>query len=429
MDAWDSTPRIAFLSPEPASGKSRALEATELLVPNPICTVNVSPAYLFRKIADQDERPTILFDEIDTVFGTRKSAEANEDVRALLNAGHRRGAVVGRCVTRGKAVETEELPAYAAVALAGLGWLPPTLMSRSIIVRMRRRAPGEHVEPFRRRIHEKDGERLRARLARWARAYEKALTDAYPELPEDVVDRDADLWEALIAIADCAGGNWPARARAAALVLVKASKEETEVSLGLRLLRDLKAVFADEAAMMTVDILAALTALPEAPWASLNGQPISDRFLAHRLRQYGVKSRPFRTGLGKVVKGYLRADLHDVWLRYAPATAGSADAADAPEEAEREPDGEAGPPSPPTSVTSVTALEHKSGNGARVTAVTDVTDFQGDGGRGPVCDHCGQPAGQSRADRIELVATPEGPLGGTPVHRKCIDAWFARPPA
>jgi predicted ATPase len=26
MEAWDSTPRIAFLSPEPGSGKSRALE-------------------------------------------------------------------------------------------------------------------------------------------------------------------------------------------------------------------------------------------------------------------------------------------------------------------------------------------------------------------------------------------------------------------
>ena len=47
MDAWESTPRIAFLSPEPGSGKSRALEACELLVPNPVNAVNVSVAYLF----------------------------------------------------------------------------------------------------------------------------------------------------------------------------------------------------------------------------------------------------------------------------------------------------------------------------------------------------------------------------------------------
>ncbi len=79
MHVWDSTPRLAFLSPEPASGKTRALEITELLVPNPVCTVNVSPAYLFRKVASDDGSPTILFDEIDTVFGPK--AKDNEEVR------------------------------------------------------------------------------------------------------------------------------------------------------------------------------------------------------------------------------------------------------------------------------------------------------------------------------------------------------------
>jgi len=58
MDAWDSTPRIAFLSPEPGSGKTRAIEVTELLVPNPVEAVNVTPAYLFRKVGM--DSPTIL---------------------------------------------------------------------------------------------------------------------------------------------------------------------------------------------------------------------------------------------------------------------------------------------------------------------------------------------------------------------------------
>ena len=50
MDSWESTPRIAFLSPEPGSGKSRALEVTEPLVPRPVHAVNTTPAYLFRKV-------------------------------------------------------------------------------------------------------------------------------------------------------------------------------------------------------------------------------------------------------------------------------------------------------------------------------------------------------------------------------------------
>ena len=42
MDRWESTPRIAFLSPEPGSGKTRALQVTELLVPNAVSAVNVT---------------------------------------------------------------------------------------------------------------------------------------------------------------------------------------------------------------------------------------------------------------------------------------------------------------------------------------------------------------------------------------------------
>jgi hypothetical protein len=146
---FDSTPRLAFLSPEPASGKTRALEITERLVPNPVSAVNVSPSYLFRKVGGDDDA-TILFDEIDTVFGPK--AKENEEIRGLLNAGHRRGAVAGRCVVRGKKIETEEISAFAPVALAGLGWLPDTILSRSIVIKDaapgRRRNRGTVQAPY-----------------------------------------------------------------------------------------------------------------------------------------------------------------------------------------------------------------------------------------------------------------------------------------
>src|SRR5262249_47401913 len=76
MDAWESTPRIAFLSPEPASGKTRSMEVSELLVPDPVSAVNVTPPYLFRKVGGEEGPPTILFDEVDTVFGPK--AKENE---------------------------------------------------------------------------------------------------------------------------------------------------------------------------------------------------------------------------------------------------------------------------------------------------------------------------------------------------------------
>ena len=122
MDAWESIPRIAFLSPEPGSGKTRVLEVSELLVSRPVDAVNATPAYLFRKVFDPARKPTILYDEIDTLFGPK--AKDNEEVRDMLNAGHRRGAMAGRCVVRGKVVETEELPPTARSRWPGSATCP-----------------------------------------------------------------------------------------------------------------------------------------------------------------------------------------------------------------------------------------------------------------------------------------------------------------
>ncbi len=314
MNAWESTPRIAFLSPEPGSGKSRALEVSNPLVPRPVEAINVTPSYLFRKVSGKAGRPTILFDEIDTVFGPR-AAKDNEETRGLLNAGHRRGAVAGRCVVRGKIVETEELPAYCAVAVAGLGDLPDTIMTRSVIVRMRRRKPDEPVEPWRNRVNAPEGEALRARLAAWAATVEATLTAAWPTMPESLVDRHADVWEALLAIADEAGGDWPGRARVAAVALVAASSAGGPTSLGVKLLSDVRDCFGDRYSMSTADLLAALLTLPESVWLDIKGKSVSALYMARLLRRYDVKPKVLRVGEA-TPRGYTREDLADAWDRY-----------------------------------------------------------------------------------------------------------------
>lgn len=314
MDVWESTPRIAFLSPEPGSGKTRALEITETLVPRPVEAINATPAYLFRKVSDPAGLPTILYDEIDTVFGPR--AKDNEEIRGILNAGHRRGAMAGRCVVRGKLIETEELPAYCAVALAGLGALPDTILSRSIVVRMRRRAPTESVEPYRRRLHAPVGNALRDRLAAWADVVRARAPGTEPAMPDGIADRNADVWESLLAIADAAGGDWPKRSRVAAVTLVTLAKAATP-SLGVRLLADLRDVFGDRDAMPTESITEALKAIDESPWNDLKGKPLDARRLARLLNPYDVKSKTVRVGLA-TSKGYAREDLYDAWARYLP---------------------------------------------------------------------------------------------------------------
>lgn len=358
MGAWDSTPRLAFLSPEPGSGKTRALEITETLVPRPVEAINVTPAYLFRKVGDVSGTPTILFDEIDTVFGPK--AKDNEEIRGLLNAGHRRGAVAGRCVVRGKEIVTEEIPAYCAVALAGLGALPDTILTRSIVIRMRRRAPGEKVEAYRRRRHAPEGYKLRAKLEEWADQVVDSVTGVWPDMPAGIEDRDADVWEPLLAIADAVGGPWPGRARVTAVTLVTESKESTP-SLGVRLLADLREVFGDSEALFTRDILQQLNEMDEAPWGNLRGQQLDARGLSNRLRPYGISRKQVRVGL-ESSKGYSRADLVDAWERYLPVQ-------------------------PDKSVTSVTSDTPPDLCGPNVTDVTLVT---GSGEANPeICPKCG----------------------------------------
>ncbi len=243
------------------------------------------------------------------MFGPK--AKDNEDIRGLLNAGHRKGAVAGRCVVRGKEVFTEELPAYCAVALAGLDDLPDTLQSRSVIVRMKRRSPGEVVEPFRYRLHSAEVFALRDALSDWAGSIP---TGVWPDMPEGIEDRNADVWEALLAVADAAAGDWPKRARVAAVALV-ADSMAAPPSMGVRLLADLRSVFGDAEHLSTEDIIAGLVAMDEAPWGDIRGKTLDARSLSRRLSKYGVRPRVVRIG-DKTPRGYARADLADPWSRY-----------------------------------------------------------------------------------------------------------------
>lgn len=331
VEHFHTTPRLAFLSPEPGSGKTRVLEVLDLLVPLPMFVFSASVAAIFRTMADNNV--TLLFDEVDAIFGKRGKDDHNEDLRALLNAGYKRGATIPRCV--GARHEVIRFDVFAPVALAGLGDLPDTIMTRSIIIRMRRRAPTERVEPFRHREHEHIGHGIRDRLAAWAETVGADAGAAWPKLPAGVEDRAAEVWEPLIAVADAAGGDWPQRARSACSAIC-ATGESRGQSLGVRLLMDLRRVFGDADALSTATIIEVLTGkapvgrdadgdaifLTDAPWSDLHGKPIDSRMLARMLGKYNVKADKVReSGTSRPLQGYRRTALWDTWERYAPLPA------------------------------------------------------------------------------------------------------------
>lgn len=314
IEAFENTPRLAFLSPEPGSGKSRCMELTEALTPRPVLSVNSSVAYVFRKISDEAGLPTLLMDEIDAVFSSGKG-DGNEDLRGLLNSGYRKGATAGRAAIRGKEIVTEEWPSYCAVALAGLNQLPDTLMTRSIVVNMKRRRQGQKVEPYRRRVNQPEAQALSERIATFAACIWTQVSDAWPELPEGIEDRDADIWEPILAIADAAGGHWPETARSAAVVMVAKAKEKP-ATLGIKLLADIKAVMNGADRISTADLLEGLHAIETAPWSNLKGEPIDSRFLAKVLGKYEIPTNNTVKIGGRAVKGYQFHHLADAFERY-----------------------------------------------------------------------------------------------------------------
>jgi hypothetical protein len=317
FEDFHSGPRIALLSPEVGSGKTRVLEVLETLVQNPLPAAHITAAPLFRTL---DQHPTtLLLDEADKIFGRFGNDDENKSIQMLLNVGYKKHSIVPRCV--GESNQVKHFDAYAPAALAGVGELPESLMSRSIIVWMRRRAPDEHVESWEGSAHEPEGHALRDRLAAWTETAAAQASAARPELPPGVEDRPAELWRPIVAVADAAGGHWPETARAACREWT--ATVERPRSPGIQLLADLRYVFdcvyGGAGRLATDDILTALHAFEESPWSDIKGRPLDARGLARRLAEHGIRPTKVKMTDGRgALKGYRREDFVDAWSRYLP---------------------------------------------------------------------------------------------------------------
>lgn len=310
--AWAHAPRLVIRAPLKRCGKSRLLDVVEATCHNPFITVNSSSAAVYRSITD--DPPTMLVDEADTIFGPK--ADGNEDLRGLLNAGHQRNRPAKRYDAALNRVES--IPTFAMAALAGIGSMPDTIEDRAVIVRMRRRAPGETVAPYR---HRRDRPALRTiadSINEWLRANLAILESAEPDMP--VEDRAADTWEPLVAVADHAGTHWPDRARTAVLTLTAQAEDDTEGSIRVRLLVDCHTAFGDDPALSTASLLDRLKRDPEAPWSTFGASPtgLTPARLGSLLREYEIRSANVRFPDGSQAKGYQRAHFADAWMRYCP---------------------------------------------------------------------------------------------------------------
>ena len=362
----DTTPRLAIFSPEFGCGKSVLMEAVGFVAHDPVMLANTSPAFIYRKVDSAEHPPTLLLDEADTVF-TSNAGESAQDLRGLINSGYRRGATVGR-VSGPQRDKLQEFRTFSPLALAGRGRdsVPESVMTRSVIIPMRKMKRGDRLKPWKRRDAEPRGFDLRESLAEWSSVYLNSGPLNYPELPGEITGRDAEVWEPLIMVADLAGGEWPARLRAAALAQVNAGRESDPdaVPWARRLLMDTRTVWPDSERtdrISTADLIDRLNALADSPWSGRSANGITPWMLSKWLQDYGIRPGTVRFPNGHISKGYERAGFMDAWERYLDS-----------------------PPTPVEAVTSVTAVTSERGksesvrSAESVTDVTAVTDLAGE---------------------------------------------------
>jgi hypothetical protein len=319
FEAAETTPYIQVTSAVKRSGKSRVLEVAEVIVARPWLTARVTAAVLPRRI--DAECPTLLLDESDAAF--KSDREYSETLRGILNSGWRRGGKTSVCVGQAPNFTTRDFSTFSPKMIAGIGKLPDTIADRCITIEMSRRSAAEAraMPRFKRRKVAAEAEPLRQWLVTWSANEASSLSDREPSIPDELDDRAAEIWEPLLAIADLAGGDWPGRARNAAVELSGAKGREEE-DLSIRLLADICLAFqagqADE--IPTQDLLDALNADEAKPWGDVvRGRPLDSRRLARLLKPFDIRPRNLRVG-DRVLKGYSRSDFTVAWQRYLPPT-------------------------------------------------------------------------------------------------------------
>lgn len=310
-DVFEHTPRLNIASPEKRCGKTTLRDVIAEMVCRPLTAENISLAVLFRAI--EKIQPTILIDECDSWLNDK------DELRAALNAGHKRGGKILRC--DGDSNEICSFSVFAPVVLCGIGSLPGTLSDRSIRHELVRAKRGEIQARFDSR-HTIDLHILARKLARLGADSREMLEECDPVLPDAAYNRVADNWRPLFAIAEIVGGEWPKRIEAAFGSLVS-KNDLDEQGIGTMLLADIQKVFDIKAKdrMFSRDLVTELNKMKDRPWCEEHkGKPITERWLALHLRRFKIQSRTLRMS-NERAKGYELSQFDEVFERYLDAPA------------------------------------------------------------------------------------------------------------
>lgn len=310
-------PLLVLLSATKRCGKTLLLDLLRSVTRRGIATsgIGITPAVLFR--LNEQRHPTLLIDEAEKLDGRN----ADRELVALLNTGHRRGAQVHRCGERANGeIVVEHFDAFGFRALAAIGGVRDTLLDRSITLRLERKPRDADVERFSGRVVAKEGFGYAREIACWAADHASEIGQAEEHAPKPtwLGDREADNWSPIFAVAKVAGGRWPDLMFNAAKTLRLDTDDEADIRE--RLIHDIRNVF-EEAGNPEViksgELVKQLNDIETAPWGDLRGgDGLSPIKLAALLKPFGIRPFKARPSGGESIRGHWLQSFESVFARY-----------------------------------------------------------------------------------------------------------------
>lgn len=189
-----------WLNADKGSGKTRVMEVILPLAFNAVMAVNHSEASVFR-LVDVDGA-TLLIDEFEKL-----KKDKQQGILTLLNSGFNSEATVIRNERKGDTFKPTPFSSYSPKMFAGINDISDVLMDRCIRIKMLKKPKG--VEIARYKVDDVTSQflkNLRDDLYICGLQYASSIKKIYDsnsiELPEELSDREKDIWEVLFSIAN-----------------------------------------------------------------------------------------------------------------------------------------------------------------------------------------------------------------------------------
>ena len=308
MDHLEIAPMLYINSPVAQCGKSTVLKLLSAFCHNSRMVSKISPAAIYRLI--ERDQPTLFFDEADRLL------RGNTELNGIINAGHARfeaKVIINQKLPNGNWQPTE-FPVWCAKAIAGIGGQDDTLVSRSIVISLRRKLITETVKPVRFNLIQSH-EGTRSELAAWAKEFAPVSEAEMQPYLQANTDRGMDNWLALGIIARRVGNDWEQRIQAGLTAIEKRTEGDSQ-SIGIQLLTDIRHVVSEDTKpeWTSTDLYNKVVYNDENDWARFDhGREITKKKFTQMLAEFGIT--PKKRQKANV---FYVSDLEDAFKRYLP---------------------------------------------------------------------------------------------------------------